>query len=179
MASISFDQSTINMLMSLIDDNINEFQEGDYVKMCNALKFIHHHVHQQVPIYTNSMAVSNIRNSIIDLEYRLSLKGRVINSDRLQVLWDLFFTHDISSGEIEYNTNETNIVSQMEHKLINIVFIKHLKDMYKESKDIRMATVKENLLNKIMQLENNREMLVTHPPYHEYRSMNLTTSFYS
>ena len=177
MASIPFDQSTIRMLMSLIDDNINEFQEGNYVKMCNALKFIHHHVDKQVPIYTNSMAVSHIRNSIMDLEYRLSLNGRVINSDRLKVLWDLFLTHNISSGEIEYNTNETNIVTQMENKLINIVFIKHLRDMYKESKDIRMTNIKQNLRSKILQLESQLEKLVTYPQYDEYITRNLTNVY--
>ena len=47
MASMGFDLSSINEIMSLIDDNKDHVSEGEYLKLCNAMKFLHQSLSEQ------------------------------------------------------------------------------------------------------------------------------------
>lgn len=51
MASMNFDNETIQTLMVLVDDNKEELKEADYVKICNAMKFLHDR-YQHPPLFT-------------------------------------------------------------------------------------------------------------------------------
>lgn len=39
--SIKFNNDTLQKIMTIIDDNKDTVNEGDYLKMCNAMKFLH------------------------------------------------------------------------------------------------------------------------------------------
>ena len=43
MASMRFDQNTVVDMMSLVDDHRDELKEADYVKICNAMRYLHQH----------------------------------------------------------------------------------------------------------------------------------------
>jgi len=41
MASMRFDRSTVVEMMSLVDEHRDELKEADYVKICNAMRYLH------------------------------------------------------------------------------------------------------------------------------------------
>jgi hypothetical protein len=44
MASMGFDQTTVREMMSLVDEHRDELKEADYLKICNALKYLHQRI---------------------------------------------------------------------------------------------------------------------------------------
>ena len=49
MAAMNFDQKTVSDLMSLIDDHKDDVNEADYIKICNAMKYLHQRTTQPQP----------------------------------------------------------------------------------------------------------------------------------
>ena len=185
MASMNFDHSTIANLMSLVDEHKDEFKEGEYLQLCNAMKFLHNQsqrpngrgstpVPPPQPVYrfTNGMAAEVISNSIRRLEHELLSNGRVTNADKLKVLRELFNAHSISEQGITRDT-ESHIVNQMANRVQDIVPLRTLKSMYQEAKEQRVEAKRPFLRTSIIEQEAKLAMLNRFPVEDEYRSENI------
>ena len=91
MASMGFDQATIIELMSLVDDNKERMKEANYVKICNAMRYLHNRftttpsqpVQQPAELQLAELRVINIRRSIQIMERTTPV---VVNAHRQQVI---------------------------------------------------------------------------------------------
>ena len=185
MASMNFDHSTIANLMSLVDDHKDDFKEGEYLQMCNALKFMHHQTQRPngtgstprpVPsparIFTNAMAASVIMNSIRKTERDLASNGRVTNVDKLKVLKELFIAHSVSPQNINVRT-DTERVGMMTNRVRQIVPDRTLNAMYKEAKEQRIEVNRPRLRAHIIEQEAKLARLNTFPPQDMYSPENI------
>lgn len=69
MASMSYDSTTLHLLMDLIDSHKDELSVSDYIKVCNILQAVNTNLTeifplQNVKLYTNKSHAKNIQNSI-------------------------------------------------------------------------------------------------------------------
>lgn len=48
MAAMHFDETTAQTIISLVEKHKDELSEGEYVKLCNASKYVHDHAHAQL-----------------------------------------------------------------------------------------------------------------------------------
>ena len=185
MASMNFDHSTIANLMSLVDEHKDEFKEGEYVQLCNAMKCLHDQSQRPngtgstprpapspAHVFTNTMAVERIQNSIRRMERELLSNGRVTNADKLKVLRELFNTHSISEEGIQRYT-ETNIVNEMAYRLRYIVSYRTLKSMYQHAKEQRVVVNRPRLRAHIIEQEAKLARLNTFPPQDMYSPENI------
>jgi hypothetical protein len=195
MASMNFDMSTLSNLMSLIDEHKDEFKEGEYLQMCNAMKFLHHQTkHQHTPprqdthqpqpqhvpqttqrpveIFTNAMAASIIMNTICEIERRLNSNGRVINVDKLKVLRELFAAHSISTQGINARTNG-DLVLAMTRRVAHIVPSRTINTMFQQAKQQRIENQRPILRSQIIEQEAKLARLNRFPPEDQYRPENI------
>lgn len=174
---MNFDHSTIANLMSLVDEHKDDFKEGEYLQLCNAMKFLHNQSQRPTGTnpehrFTNAMAADVIWNSISRMERVLFSNGRVINADKLKVLNELFNVHSLSKQGIQRYT-ESHIVNQMADRVRHLVPLKTLKSMYKEAKEQRVAANRPRLRAHIIEQEAKLARLSTFPPQDEYRPENI------
>ena len=69
MASLRYEKETINKLMTVVDNNQDQLSEGDYIKICNAIKLLHDNSCKPFPLhsiteYLNKDAVESCKDSI-------------------------------------------------------------------------------------------------------------------
>ena len=183
MASMNFEHSTIANLMSLVDDHKDDFKEGEYLQMCNAMKFLHNQTlrpcgtPQYTPTptperFTNAHAASVIIDSIRKMERDFASNGRVTNADKLKVLNELFIAHSISTQNINVRT-DTERVGMMTRRVRQIVPARTLNAMYKEAKEQRIEVTRPRLRAHIIEQEAKLARLNTFPPQDAYRPENI------
>lgn len=190
MASMDFDSLTVTNLMSLVDEHKEEFKEGEYLKLCNIMKFLYNQVQTRsnmtshtpapftvpsvVPIrLTNRAVADGIRRTIIHLQNSLSANGRVTVQDKLDVLNDIFRRNSISISFDSTSTTRTQLVNQMECRLkeMMIVNVNYLHNKYQTAKRDRLQRERSRVQNQIREQQIRLESLSSLPPNDPYTGM--------
>jgi len=107
MVSLGFDADTIQSMMTIMDEHKQHTSEASYVKMCNALKYLHdihtiyHDEHTQTLPHTSllspqthidiilrerSAEIQRLTKEITYLESLIKFHGRICNYDRVVAL---------------------------------------------------------------------------------------------
>lgn len=132
MASIGYDLSTIQDILTIIDENKQNINEQTYVKICNCLKSIHTRVETinalcepiRVP-YPEFVSPEKIR---LDYRYRnyVHTRGQISdNSDKLLVLNSLT------------NKNNLHYTYDYQHSVLRYCDFEDLKILYIQQRKIR------------------------------------------
>lgn len=181
MASMRFESSTVANLMSLVDEHKDEFKEGEYIQLCNAMKFLHNQtLHQQpapsIPeppqqtdIVTNAMRLPSFIHHLESLVIELRAPGRVRNIDKENVLYRLFITHSLDRAVLSlWNEGTSGRVRIMQSRVSGIVPINALKRAYQDERDQRVENLRVQIRAKILVLEAQIERLRALPPNDPY-----------
>jgi polyhydroxyalkanoate synthesis regulator phasin len=84
MARIGFDKNTVRDLMSIVDEGKETISEMEYVRICNAMKFLHERTTQPVPTISEShplsLAVSRWERRVRKLERYIEYSKPVHNN---------------------------------------------------------------------------------------------------
>lgn len=185
MASMRFESSTVANLMSLVDEHKDEFKEGEYIQLCNAMKFLHNQTlrqqhtpsipvpPQQTDIVTNAMRLPSFINHLESLVIELRAPGRVQNVDKENVLERLFIAHSLDRDGLPlWNPGTSGRIRMMLSRVSGIVPINALKRAYQEERDQRVETRRVQIQAKIRVLEAQIERLRTLPPNDPYARGN-------
>ena len=166
MASMKFNTSTVANLMSLIDEHKDEFNEGEYVQMCNLMKHVHTNINKQPPasvntqsaahttghVFTNIRAIMCGDNSLRTLEVlnRANACSKLSVVDKYKVLCETHTNHSIDF----IKSRATNqVVKQMEERLKDVVSKRDLASMYQEAKLQRRCDKRLSIENEIRRFE--------------------------
>ncbi len=79
--SINFNEDTLQKLMSILDDNKDVVKEGDYLKMCNAMMFLH-------ISYKNEQKITNYPQNVAQINPQTSEQQRIIHDYRNRLHWN-------------------------------------------------------------------------------------------
>lgn len=147
MASVGFDKDSVTTLMSLVDEHKDDIKEGEYLKLCNLMKFLFSQQKNEVPQsqpqpqvrITNADVIQILYRKIITLQNQLLSDGRVTVYDKINALTILFQTHSIPPLQHRFSDNKWQVLA-MENELHNHVKITKvaLKTLYKEQKTKRI-----------------------------------------
>lgn len=84
MSSIGFDNTTVRELMSIVDEGKENITEVDYVKICNAMKFLHDRTQQSIHTMSEShplsLSVSRWERRVRKLERYIEYSKPIHNS---------------------------------------------------------------------------------------------------
>lgn len=174
MSSMNFDTATISVLMTMVDEHKDDIKEGDYIKVCNAMKFLYNHSLDSRPkpvLITNHSACVSMRSSINTIQSMIASNGRLTVYDKLSVLSALFSQNGLSMDGLAPGPC-TQQVHQMELILGSIVSTHDLKVHYQQAKERRLEEKRRTLRERINNYERCIARLSALPPFDEYQLIN-------
>ena len=165
---MTFDNTTISAMMSLLDDHKDEVKESDYIKICNALKFIHNKLNKQEQFsISNSINEERInahqtarinyltrRIAYFDSIINAIGNGRVINLDKIKSLQNVLNERNIpyTPDQFSYIVTTNERVNELENLLFSSVNINisrsMLRTMYQETRNTRVENEKLEYRNR-------------------------------
>ena len=99
MTSIGFNRSSINDLMSIVDDNKESINEMQYIRICNAVKFLHDKTYEPIEIkiwssHPLSLTVNRwerkVRKIERYIEYAKPMNNSVKNIHRQKIIEEIY-----------------------------------------------------------------------------------------
>ena len=170
MASMSFDNNTVFAMMMLLDNNKDDVKESDYIKICNALKFLHNKLNNT--IHSNQNQNTPRLNYLTQqIEYFDSVinnigNGRVINIDKVKTLKS--FLNDVRVPYRLDHPSYTIITNERVKELEDVVFNcpsinisrSTLQGMYKTTRNRRVEHEKNQYRNQRNEYIQERDAIL-------------------
>lgn len=164
---MGFNKRTSYTMMNFIDEHKQEFSEGEYLEICNALNFLHKKAKKTPPPVptpllrqspleelTSRLKIDDFINQLM-LRYHRTLqsKGRIILQDKQQVLLN------IRNSLPEPHRQEANELDLQIYKFDINYFMNFLEAIeylpgdidkqFAQARDMRMANLKQHILTEL------------------------------
>ena len=170
MTSMAFDNNTVTEIMSLIDEHKDNIQEGEYIKICNAMKYLHEQsIKSKQQKYSDTIPIdpdiymrtliNNIYKKVRELttskqqletfielnEPITTYKGRLSLQDKHNVLMKFI---EFDDEDVKPKKKDVYIIQKriIEHNLISI---NELNELYNKEKELRINKLREDAIRKI------------------------------
>jgi len=164
---MNFDKNTISVMMALLDDHKDDVKESEYIKICNALKFIHNKLNMiQTDPQPNSERLNYLTTRIAYFDSVINNmgNGRVTNGDKVKTLMclldelSILYSHD--PYDIIVTTN--NRVKELEDLLTNNISRTTLRSKYQTTRNVRVEHEKNQYRARRVDYVRERDNLISY-----------------